>query len=99
MSLQHFISEAVSPWMINEGPDSDIVMSSRVRFARNLKNYVFPILSNREHNLEVIEEVRNQFTDVPDGQVGQLELIEMDDLKPIEKRVIVEMHLVSPNLI
>ncbi len=99
MSLQHFISEAVSPWMKDEGPDSDIVMSSRVRFARNLKNYVFPIVSNSEDNLQVIKEVRQQFTDIPDDQIGELELIEMDELKPIEKRVLVEKHLISPNLI
>ncbi|MDP4553341.1 protein arginine kinase [Alkalihalobacillus macyae] len=99
MSLQRFISEAVSPWMKDEGPDSDIVMSSRVRFARNLKNYVFPILSDREQNLEVIKEVRSEFNDVPDAHIGELELLEMEDLKPIEKRVLVEKHLISRNLI
>lgn len=99
MSLQRFISEAVSPWMKDEGPDSDIVMSSRVRFARNLKNYVFPILSDREQNLEVIKEVRSEFKDVPDEHIGELELLEMEELKPIEKRVLVEKHLISRNLI
>ncbi|MBN8210754.1 protein arginine kinase [Bacillus sp. NTK071] len=99
MSLQRFISEAVSPWMKDEGPDSDIVMSSRVRFARNLKNYVFPILSDREQNLEVIKEVRSEFNDVPDEHIGELELLEMESLKPIEKRVLVEKHLISRNLI
>ncbi|WP_377891995.1 protein arginine kinase [Alkalihalobacillus sp. R86527] len=99
MSLQRFISEAVSPWMKDEGPDSDIVMSSRIRFARNLKNYVFPVLSNGKQNLEVLESVRTKFNEAPNEQIGQLELIEIEALKPTQKRVLVEKHLVSPNLV
>ena len=44
MSLEKFISQAVSSWMSAEGPDSDIVLSSRIRFARNLFEYNFPTL-------------------------------------------------------
>ncbi|MCA0989474.1 protein arginine kinase [Guptibacillus algicola] len=99
MSLQRFISEAVSPWMKDEGPDSDIVMSSRIRFARNLRNYVFPVLSNGKQNLEVLESIKTKFNEAPNEEVGRLELIEMEDLKPTQKRVLVEKHLVSPNLV
>ncbi|RFU60013.1 ATP--guanido phosphotransferase, partial [Bacillus sp. V59.32b] len=37
MSLEHFLENAISSWMNEEGPDSDIVLSSRVRLARNFK--------------------------------------------------------------
>ncbi|WP_270182819.1 protein arginine kinase [Alkalihalobacillus sp. CinArs1] len=99
MSLQRFISEAVSPWMQDEGPDSDIVMSSRIRFARNLKNYVFPVLSNGQQNLEVLESIKKKFNAAPNEEIGKLELIEIESLRPTQKRVLVEKHLVSPNLV
>ncbi|MFP3325886.1 hypothetical protein R0K05_22795, partial [Planococcus sp. SIMBA_160] len=34
MSLQHFIQDALSQWMKQKGPESDIVLSSRIRLAR-----------------------------------------------------------------
>ena len=41
MSLHSFFSEAISPWMKTEGPEGDIVLSSRVRPARNLRDFFF----------------------------------------------------------
>lgn len=38
MSLDRIMNEAISPWMKGDGPDSDIVLSSRIRLARNFKN-------------------------------------------------------------
>lgn len=42
MSLENFMSDAISPWMKENGPDCDIVMSSRIRLARNFENRTFP---------------------------------------------------------
>ena len=44
MSLERFLNQAVSSWMSEEGPDSDIVLSSRIRLARNIDQFNFPIL-------------------------------------------------------
>ena len=37
MSLEKFVENALSSWMSAEGPEIDIVLSSRIRLARNLK--------------------------------------------------------------
>ena len=42
MSLDTFLNQAVSSWMSVEGPDSDIVLSSRIRLARNMDQFKFP---------------------------------------------------------
>ena len=57
MSLEKFISQAVSSWMSKEGPDSDIVLSSRIRLARNFKDYKFPTLFSNEEAREIISKV------------------------------------------
>ncbi|MCF6411885.1 protein arginine kinase [Pseudalkalibacillus salsuginis] len=98
MSLEKFISDAISPWMKREGPDSDIVLSSRIRLARNLENHVFPIISNEQQADKVNRQIRKHYENQTYGNVGVLSYIDIDDLKPIEKRVLVEKHLVSPNL-
>ena len=44
MSLEKFLNQAVSSWMSEEGPDSDIVLSSRIRLARNINDFNFPTI-------------------------------------------------------
>ncbi|MDQ0255975.1 protein arginine kinase [Evansella vedderi] len=98
MSLRNFISEAISPWMKNEGPDADIVLSSRVRLARNLSKPPFPIAASKEQLEEVIDLVNKKCVTHTHRKFGELELLRMEDMKKNEKRVLVEKHLISPNL-
>lgn len=42
MSLQNFISEAISPWMKNEGPDADIVLSKESTSGEESQKYPLP---------------------------------------------------------
>ncbi|PLT31298.1 protein arginine kinase [Peribacillus deserti] len=98
MSLERFLKNAVSSWMSEEGPDSDIVLSSRVRLARNLREYKFPIIFSRDEAEAIIQWAKNDLSSLPVSNTCSLELLTMNDLKPIEKRVLVEKHLVSPNL-
>ncbi|MGD6903041.1 protein arginine kinase [Bacillus infantis] len=98
MSLERFISQAVSSWMSAEGPDSDIVLSSRIRLARNMNIYKFPTLFSNEEGKSIIEDLRNISTEKPFTGLGGMELLEMGSLQPLQKRVLVEKHLISPNL-
>ncbi|UFT99467.1 protein arginine kinase [Radiobacillus kanasensis] len=98
MSFQQFINEAISPWMKEDGPDCDIVMSSRIRLARNFDNIAFPIIADRENLSEVLSFFEEQYNQQTFQAYEDLELIKMKDLKPIEKRVLVEKHLISPYL-
>jgi protein arginine kinase len=98
MALQNFINEAVSPWLKEEGPDSDIVLSCRVRLARNFKDIPFPIMATTEDLQKVIDIFRNYFEHRTFANYEDLELVLMNNLDHIQKRVLVEKHLVSPNL-
>ncbi|APB37861.1 protein arginine kinase [Heyndrickxia coagulans] len=97
MSLEHFLHEASSSWMNEQGPESEIVLTSRVRLARNLKNFRFPSLFSTEEAREIMKTIqdiaRNHFP-----AEMQAEFLKMDELKPLEKRVLVEKHLISPQL-
>lgn len=95
MSLEKFISQAVSSWMSDDGPDSDIVLSSRIRFARNLSEFNFPTLFTHEEAQFVIDTVLEKVND--SGM--ELEMIKMDEIPELQKRVLVEKHLISPNLV
>lgn len=98
MSLEHFMSEAISPWMKKEGPDSDIVLSSRIRLARNLEEYNFPDLAGKEEAEAVIQKLEAACKERSYGDSGQFEILHLNQLKPLQKRVLVEKHLISPHL-
>ncbi|CAG9622251.1 protein arginine kinase [Sutcliffiella rhizosphaerae] len=98
MSLEHFLKNAVSSWMKQEGPASDIVLSSRVRLARNLEKMKFPTLASNEEAQSVVDIVRQHFGGKSFHELGELEFLVMEELNNLEKRVLVEKHLISPQL-
>ncbi|MFY4777131.1 protein arginine kinase [Metabacillus sp. RGM 3146] len=98
MSFQNFINNAVSTWMSEEGPDSDIVLSSRVRFARNIEQFRFPTLSSNEEAEQILHLFEENYARRTFEDIGEFELVKMNQLQPIEKKVLVEKHLISPNL-
>jgi protein arginine kinase len=80
-------------WMRTDGPHSDIVVTSRVRLARNLVGHAFPGWARSEGRQKLLEVVRpavEQLAEMKDA-FSQ----EMAKLSPIEKQVLVERHLVS----
>ncbi|MBM7555118.1 protein arginine kinase [Thalassobacillus pellis] len=98
MSLQQFMNEAISPWMKQEGPDSDIVLSSRIRLARNFDKVTFPVIAKEDDLKPILEFFTQEYAHQSFKDYKNLELVKMTDLKPIEKRVLVEKHLISPHL-
>ncbi len=43
MVIEKFLDNSLSSWMAGRGEHSDIVMSTRIRLARNLTGYRFPL--------------------------------------------------------
>jgi protein arginine kinase len=98
VSLERFLNQAVSSWMSAEGPDSDIVLSSRIRLARNFDEYKFPTLFTHEEAKMIIENMEFILNRSPIEKFGQMELLKIEELQPLQKRVLVEKHLISPHL-
>lgn len=98
MTLQHFMKEAISPWMRDEGPDSDIILSSRIRLARNFQDVSFPLTGNKEKLQEIRQFFENKYEHESFRDYEDFALLAMEDLTAVEKRVLVEKHLISPYL-
>lgn len=98
MSLEQFMNEAISPWMRVEGPENDIVLSTRIRLARNFEKVTFPIIANEDELRSVMEFMKENYEGKSYANYQNLAFIEMEDLSHIEKRVLVEKHLISPFL-
>ncbi|MEB3103650.1 protein arginine kinase [Ferviditalea candida] len=98
MSLRHFINQALSEWMKGGGPESDIVISSRIRIARNLRKYPFPMMSTGQQSQAVLDEILNSVDNDEFHSISKFETIQLADINELERRVLVEKHLISPNL-
>ncbi len=78
------------------GPEAEIVISSRVRAARNIKDYPFSCLASAQETVAVLEKVR----DITAGKDKFTDFIylPMQDISALEKQALVEKHLISPFL-
>jgi protein arginine kinase len=80
-------------WLRGEGPHHQIVISSRVRLARNLRNRAFPGWGKKPARIEVLELIRPRVEELPEMQDSFSEVLQ--DLSALEKQVLVERHLIS----
>ena len=74
---------------------SEVVVSTRVRLARNLKNYPFVSRLSKEDRKKVVEEVREAFShsDI------RLNFIDMASLDKVQKLSLAERHIISPEFV
>jgi len=91
--------EALSEWMKGSGPESDIVISSRIRLARNLQSLPFPILATNQHAEETINQVQSVMQSEDLTEISEFSFIRLADLSELSTRVMVEKHLISPALV
>ena len=98
MEKRRFAREALSEWMRHGGPDSDIVISSRVRLARNLSGHPFPMLATNRQAREVMEKLTGAVRAGKLDDIGKFDIFTLDELTELEKQVLVEKHLISPAL-
>ncbi|CAM4472056.1 MAG: protein arginine kinase [Paenibacillus macerans] len=98
MSKLRFTEQPLSEWMRREGKQSDIVISSRVRIARNLQHQPFPMLATNQQSEEVLKQLQTVLSDERLKSYGKLHPVLLADLDELDKRVLVEKHLISPNL-
>ncbi len=80
-------------WMMQSGPQGDIVVTSRVRLARNLDGIAFPGWAKKTNRTEVLAELRPTLEGLP--QFEECFSKELKELNAIQKQVLVERHLIS----
>lgn len=72
---------------------SEVVVSTRVRLARNLSDYPFPVRMTQSHKAEVVEKVCDALKDF------DFERVDMDTLDNNTAVSMVEKHLISPQYV
>jgi protein arginine kinase len=85
-----------SPWLDGSGPHADLVISTRVRLARNLRDVPFTHRARDEQLQGVLMSVADAAAHTQAFRGGLL--LRMADLGPLDRQLLVERHLVSHEL-
>lgn len=86
-------------WYDRTGPENDVVISTRIRLARNLKRYPFPARMTEKQRQEVQKEAENAILNSNSAIAKEFSLKNLDDISKTERVSLVERHLVSPEFI
>lgn len=86
----------MSKWYHTAGEQGDVVISTRIRLARNLRTYPFPCKMSAAQQKEALETVKSAVLQC--GALKELELsyIDMEKLSQIDAVSLVERHVISP---
>ncbi len=87
----------IGSWISDPTVEDEIVISSRVRLARNLEDYTFPSWLKDEEsktvNKIIIDVINN------DPRLKKLRVYKLEDLSKLDKQILFEKYLVSSNFL
>lgn len=78
-------------WYTNTGTEGDVVLSTRVRLARNIKDIPFGRRMTEKQQEEVIARCKNA--------LGELKYIDISSMSELDKSSLAEQHLISPDML
>ncbi len=78
-------------WYLQSGNDSDVVISTRIRYARNFRNYKFNITSRKEAE-EIEKDIKDKLYKLGYG----LKFCRLSDIDEITRYSLLEKNIISP---
>lgn len=95
MALDSLV-DALGEWLRGSGPESDIVMSTRIRLARNLADFPFVRRCSDIDRANIEATVRERMQREP--RLAELQYINVAQLDDVDRLMLVERQLISREL-
>ncbi|HPN88828.1 MAG TPA: ATP--guanido phosphotransferase, partial [Candidatus Omnitrophota bacterium] len=92
MALEDYIHKT-GEWLKGSGPHSDIVMSSRIRLARNLIDKPFPNRAKKKDLLDVFAVIEAVIKENDFFKTS--EIYKINEIDNVDRQFLVERHLMS----
>jgi len=87
------ISSDINEWFCGSGPLADIVISSRIRLARNLAGYKFLSRCSTAEKSEILKKLKDALMSLQLGD--KIFYISVDKASALDRNFLVERHLIS----
>lgn len=98
MNIDHFLQSKPPIWMRGDSTFGDIVMSTRIRLARNINGFRFPRAFSEDEALQIDKMVSNALIDGDQKFDMPFSYFSLHDMPALKRQVLVEKHLISPQL-
>jgi Arginine kinase len=98
MTIEEVLQTPRVKWLQENGSETDVVLSSRVRLARNLQKISFPNRITPEEKLSVLRLVEESRSRLDELGAEKYSFFKMDDLLEVHRWMLMEKHLISPQL-
>jgi protein arginine kinase len=83
-------------WLRGTGPESDVVVSTRIRLARNVAEFPFTNRASSHQKTEIETKLRDTVTNLPAPY--HLEYVRVSELSDLDRKFLVERQLISREL-
>ena len=80
-------------WLRGSGPEADIVISSRIRLARNLSDYPFISRATQQDRNQIENALRERILSIEAS--GDLLYLNIEELEGVDRQFLVERQLIS----
>lgn len=90
------LAKRCGEWLRGQGPQSEIVISSRIRLARNLADYPFIRRCSEADRLAIQKAFRDAISQI--DELKDLSHVNIADLSTIDRQLLVERQLISREL-
>jgi protein arginine kinase len=90
------LTNSMGEWLRGAGPENDIVISSRIRLARNLADFPFMNRASDQDRAQ-IEKALHECV-LGWTEAAEMLYLGLDKLDPIDRQLLVERHLISREL-
>ena len=92
MQLDYLLKHT-SEWLKGTGPNADIIISSRIRLARNLDKLPFPHWANKKQGEEALNNIIGVVNTV--DYLKGTTVFRMAEMDSVDKQFLIERHLMS----
>jgi protein arginine kinase len=87
------LARTVGEWLSHEGPESEVVISSRARLARNIASYPFVTRMTDEERAELERRARGAIDEAAVASPGFY--VDLFDVSSLDRKLLVERRLIS----
>jgi len=95
MELEYLLTN-IAPWLTGDGPEADIILSSRIRLARNLKGFNFLRKTDEASRREILGLIHGVIDKV--STLSGAVVVELEGLPDLDRLFLMERHLISREL-
>jgi protein arginine kinase len=88
--------ESAGTWMASDGPDHDVVVTTRIRFARNVEGWPFRTRLADERAKELVSHLRERLAGIELSR--DQSWLDVEKLDELDRELLFEHHLISLEL-